>query len=557
MKIKLTAINNILLTAGIGAAIVSCIAFAMAGSPDTTAALQIDGIYIHVVLTASVTISLLSILARATVLKPLRSICDQLTGIAAENAWGKRVEMDARIHEVGMVADSVNRLLRSAEQDVAHLTQLGTKDRLTCLPNYNGVVAVIDSEIDRCLRTGTSFSIMLLDLDNFEQVNSNFGVRSGDDAIKSIAKQLKEVLRRLDTVGRFGDDEFLVLLPMTNKKQAIYVAHKLHYALNSAPTVISERAVNLTASIGLATYPDDGIGRHTLLNEVKELVLQAKGNGKNSCAFKDAGQVSTISVNKSGYYNINEALSVENIEVALQPIVFSHDGVVMGYEVLARIRDGGGLVSATEFIKHAETNGVLRVVDAKVFEMGLAKLSEIGQGAKMFFNFSQPTMENREWMLGIPDMVEAAGVACGQVVVEFALFETVANIAELYKVIRRLKDRGILFALDNFGRGSASFQCIRDFRVDYLKIDGGIIRNVAHSQVDRDILEAVQSIATALGLKTIAERVEDEDTLAVITEAGIPFAQGFYFGPPVAQYRLAAVTDMQPEGIQAALPVAS
>lgn len=475
---------------------------------------------------------------------PLESLRSQIGCIAAERAWESRISIPPGMNPLNSLAANVNQLLGEVARESIRFMETGTKDQLTNLMNKDGMRSVVELEIERGLRTGSPFSIALLDLDNFKQLNNALGVRTGDLALKQLAIRMKNTLRKLDVVGRVGDDEFMVVLPCTNKKSAMYVAHKLHNTLNNDPVMADERFAHVTASIGLVTYPDDGADVESLLRAVCNLVYQAKLNGKNSVASRDADQDCTISINKAGHYNISRSLSVGDIEIALQPIVYSRDGAILGYEALARIKTADGLVNAEEFIDLAKANGVLRAVDERIFKKGLAQLSAMDSSVKIFFNFSQETLCNREWMRRLPKLVEHAGVSTARVVIEFTPRKDSTNSKEVAQTIRELKAVGIMFAIDNFGSGATSFMHLREFNVDYLKIDGSIINKMSVNKREVKILEAIQRVAQEFGIQTIAELVEDEATLDILNVAGIPFAQGYYFGPPISQYKEADWKDI-------------
>jgi EAL domain-containing protein (putative c-di-GMP-specific phosphodiesterase class I) len=219
----------------------------------------------------------------------------------------------------------------------------------------------------------------------------------------------------------------------------------------------------------------------------------------------------------------------------LQPIVSCDDGRVEAYEVLGRIWDGETFAPAQEFADVAEELGMAHQLDREVFRKGLAhyrKLTPNHPKVKLFFNLFPGSFMDVEWIRAIPDMVRAAGVPCEAVVLEITEREALPNLTKVAEVINALREHRISVALDDFGSGFSSFIYLKFFSIDFVKIEGSFIREIASDKRDRIMVEHINEMAHQFGLKTVAEYVEGEATASVIKEIGIDYAQGYYYGRP-------------------------
>lgn len=429
--------------------------------------------------------------------------------------------------------------LDEAEKDIFKLVEVAVKDPLTNLLNRRGFDLALETEIDRSKRSGKPFSIVLLDLDNFKYINDNHGHPAGDEVLKQMSSRLSVVLRKVDMFARIGGDEFMIILPLTDSKAALLVAHKLHNAMNSQPFQINGAELKVTASIGVSSCPKNGFDRATLHDAVDAVMYKAKHQGRNCVvSLEIEDQYTFHSLQESNSCNIRQAITAGDIELALQPIAQTKNGEFFAYEALARLRKSNGeFVKAEEFIEYAEAHGLVKEIDDCIFRKGIERLGILGPDMKMFFNFSPASFVDKTWMRSLPHLVKSAGVRCEQVVIEITEREALPNMEATDQIIKELRQYGIKFAIDDFGSGFSSFLYVRQFEVDYLKIDGGFVRNMVREANDRIIVQSIQFIAESFGIQTIAEFVEDEETATILKDMGIDFVQGYLYGKPLVEER--------------------
>jgi EAL domain-containing protein (putative c-di-GMP-specific phosphodiesterase class I) len=210
---------------------------------------------------------------------------------------------------------------------------------------------------------------------------------------------------------------------------------------------------------------------------------------------------------------------------------------VFAFEALARIRDGDTILAAGQFIEVADELRMLQELDLAVFHSGLDQLhqlSKVHPQAKMFFNLSTATFKDVEWMRTIPDIVTKLGIDCDRIVLEVTEREALHNISQVKEIIDELRARKIAFALDDFGSGFSSFLYLKYLTVDFVKIEGSFVRQIAIDGRDRIMVDHIHRMAHEFGLKTVAEFVEDQATAEVLIELGVDYAQGYHFGRPAS-----------------------
>lgn len=236
-----------------------------------------------------------------------------------------------------------------------------------------------------------------------------------------------------------------------------------------------------------------------------------------------------------GYYIyragwLRRAISESRIDAAIQPIVSLADGNILAYEALARINDDRGPINASRFIPLAEKSGLAKDLDMAVLHRGLSLIHGLPEGTKMFFNFSKATLCDARLMVSLPDVIRRAGVCPCQVVIEITEREALPDLAAMKSIVEALSATGIEFAIDDFGSGFSSYLYLRDLNIHYLKIEGAFVQHMARSHRDRLIVENIHQVAQQLGLYTIAEFVEDKETVTLLAKIGIDCIQGHYFG---------------------------
>lgn len=495
----------------------------------------INPIVSYFMLVIGLVFAVLYFLLHRLVAVPLVKLVDVMQRISHEADFSHRVEGRHRIFELQRLSEYFNHLLTTVQNYNTRLEELSVRDPLTGLYNRRKFEEVLDQEIVRCERYFHTFSIIMVDLDNFKFINDTYGHPVGDLVLKELSVFLGADLRRGDLLARLGGDEFALILPDTPASTGQQVAHKLHKLLGEKEFDVPVGKIGVTASFSMVSYPDDGKTKEDIYSAMDVVLYKAKSLGKNQVMMAESAHDRTMmSIFRHGDF-LRQALREDRIEAFLQPIVDVRANKVVAYEALARIRDGDNVIAASEFIEVADELGMSRDVDRTVFRKALEHLAKIGKddsGVKMFFNLSARSFGDIEWMRTIPGMAREMGVACENIVLEITEREALPHLNQVKDVIDELRLSHIAFALDDFGSGFSSFLYLKYLEVDYVKIEGSFVRQIAVDDRDRIMVEHIHKMAKEFGLKTVAELVEDELTAKMLAQMGVDFSQGHYYGYP-------------------------
>lgn len=470
---------------------------------------------------------------RRLIVRPLTDLVDAIQSMTHNMDFSHRVEGGHLISELRRLTEYFNHLLSAMQDYNAKLEEMSIRDPLTGLYNRRRFEEFLEYEVDRARRHSHPFSLIMIDLDDFKFINDTYGHPVGDLALKTLTVMLEGSLRKGDLMARLGGDEFAIILPETPTANGLQVAQKLHDIMRNQAVTLPVGNITLSASFSVVNYPDDGTDMKMLLTTMDVLLYKAKRSGKNQVlSSQDGDDASAMVIFQQGEY-LRRALNEDRVEAHLQPIVNVADGKIIAYEALARIRDGEKILSAGQFIEAASELGMVKEFDQRIFAHGLqhiATLSIHNPLAKVFFNLSAFSFRDTEWMLSIPAQLKATGIACDRVVLEVTEREALPNINAVRNIIEILRTQGLKFALDDFGSGFSSFLYLKYLPVDYLKIEGSFVQNMAVDERDRIMVRHIHQVAQEFGMLTIAEFVEDEATAEILKGIGGFYAQGYYYG---------------------------
>ena len=424
----------------------------------------------------------------------------------------------------------------------AELRFLADHDALTGLPNRRRFHDELQRHLAFTARYGGQGAVLLFDLDNFKYLNDTQGHKAGDQYLVSLARVLKERLRQTDVVARLGGDEFGVLLPAAGPAQARRVAEVLAEAVREHAPLVGGQPVKLSTSIGIACFgTQPGAAEPDELLAAADLAMyDAKEAGRDQIGMANTDMVDERSIKARMHWleRIKHAVDNNGFSIFCQPIAEIASGSISQYELLCRMQDERGqIVPATAFLGTAERFDLVQQIDHWMVRKAIRLIAEHaqhGRDLKLEVNISAKSIADAELPRMIESELHTSGIDPSMLVLEITETTAIANMDEAVDFATRLSRLGCGFALDDFGRGFGSFYYLKHLPVNYLKIDGDFIRNLAHNLVDQQVVKAVVQVAKALGYKTIAEYVQDEATVLALRHYGVDYMQGYHVGRPRA-----------------------
>jgi len=419
--------------------------------------------------------------------------------------------------------------LKKAQASIRLLTEY---DPLTMLYNRKSFEKIFEREIERTSRSGEPLCLLFMDVDNLRVINNTYGYFVGDLALKHVAELIKRKTRKFDIAGRLGADEFGILLPRTNKMTAESIAERLRQEIADTPLVVGKDKIHVNISVGIVCYPFDAEKKEEIFSLGEALIALIKREGKGKVKKVEEPISKMLPALRKVEKEILEAFEKRAVDALFQEILNVHTNTVEGFEALMRLYVDGGFLPVGDFIRRAEEMGVIRELDKimveKIFE-GASRFKN-----KDFFLFVNLSPQNltEDYMKWVVSMVEKYGIKSSRLVFEITEREAIQDIVEVGNFIKGMKEFGFKFAIDDFGSGYASFLYLKYLHVDFLKIEGEFIKSLKDSMIDRSFVRSIVDIAKTLGIKTIAEQVEDEETLNILLSLGVDYAQGYYIGRP-------------------------
>jgi diguanylate cyclase (GGDEF)-like protein/PAS domain S-box-containing protein len=419
----------------------------------------------------------------------------------------------------------------------AHLAYLVDHDFLTGLPNRRRFEQELRMHVEEVARYGPTGALLLIDLDNFKDVNDTFGHKAGDDVLKGIAGLLKRRTRRTDLLARLGGDEFGLLLTRADAAQAATVADELVKALHRHVASLGDEHLHITASIGVALFA--GLSEVEMLAYADLAMYDAKESGRNRFALyhPSGGRQERASARIVEAERIRRALEEDRFTLACQPILDLASDQVSQYEVLLRLQsdDGEEALLPGAFLYSAERFGLVEAIDAWVVRQAVGLIdahARAGQRLVLNVNLSGKSIGVPGLGTVIERVLTEASIDPSCLVFEVTETAAIANIEEAKTFAHKVQDLGCQLALDDFGAGFGSFFYFKNLPFDYLKIDGEYVRNLGTSRMDRLLVEALVSIAQGMGKKTIAEFVSGDEVTRLLRTIGVDYAQGYHIGEP-------------------------
>jgi len=434
---------------------------------------------------------------------------------------------------------------KALSKTLSELEYYSAHDPLTGLHNRRHFNDMLQYEIDRSERHSHEFAILMLDLDDFKDINDTYGHPCGDSTLCGVSEILRKYIRKGDLCTRLGGDEFAIILTETMQLGAQDVAEKLRRELSAhtfeAP---NGKTFHITTSIGLISYPHDAQTMSDLMSGVDIGLYRAKSIGKDSVCTVDQVE-DKIQSNRNvrdHAERLRDALRSDQIKPFFQPIFNCETGDVYAYEALARlIEPGGKTVAAGAFISTIEKYGLGRELDRIMIQKSFATLKEhiasSGTPRKLFINLSSQEIQGRGVLGYAEKMCTELDIPPESIVFELLERDAIGDMTRMRKFLTEMRGSGFAFALDDFGSGYNSFHYLRDLHFEYVKLDGEFVRNILVSKIDYALVKNLSHLCQDLGMLMVAEFVESEEILEALKSMNVDFAQGFHLGLPTPRMK--------------------
>ena len=432
---------------------------------------------------------------------------------------------------VQVLARGRARALRMVEEKTGQLRHQALHDALTGLPNRALIMDRAEQMLVHARRDGTEASAMFIDLDGFKGVNDTFGHPVGDELLRVVAARIAGVLREIDTIGRLGGDEFVVLV----EGEAAQIAERILGVLREPFDLGTGSTISVTTSIGIAS--GDRKAAKDLLRDADIALYEAKGAGRNRYAeFRHEMHIAAH--DRLALENdLRGAIARDELFLVYQPILDLETGEVTAAEALLRWQHATrGLVPPTEFIGLAEESGLIMDIGAWVLETAAEQAAQwVAHGTPIGIsvNVSARQLDDPGLLAAVEHALRRSGLAGDHLILEITETALMRDPAGAAETLGELRTLGIRVAIDDFGTGYSSLAYLQQLPVDSLKIDRTFIAASARSRDSDPLIQTLVQLGRSLGLRTVAEGIEDEAQLAHLRELGCDAGQGYLFAPPL------------------------
>jgi diguanylate cyclase (GGDEF)-like protein len=439
------------------------------------------------------------------------------------------------------LADGLGRLLSmqlELDRSRSELAYLAGHDPLTGLKNRRHFEGELRRELSEERRMGGSGALLWFDLDHFKDINDCLGHAAGDKLLVAFADLLRASSRSYCTLARLGGDEFGMLLPHANEAEAEGAAARLVDLLSANTFAVDGHEVRISASIGVVRYPEHGWDGDQLMARADLAMYEAKATGGNRVVAYQHDETwrSRMTDHIDLAERIVAALREDRFVLYAQPLRCLADGLVGGYELLLRmVGEDGEIIMPSEIIPTAERLGVIRDIDRWVARRSIALLAEArdnGVDTTFSINLSGCAFSDPDLLDIISGELARTCVDPWRLVIEITETTAIADIERARRFVAALRDLGCKFSLDDFGSGASSFYYLKHLAVDYLKLDGSLVKGLDALSPDAHFVRAIVEMCKGLSISTVAEYVESEDLLAAVGAHGVDYAQGYEVGLP-------------------------
>ncbi|NHX01609.1 putative bifunctional diguanylate cyclase/phosphodiesterase [Pseudomonas koreensis] len=446
---------------------------------------------------------------------------------------------------IALLTSILDARLEARTADLAHsltlanreLTQLALHDTLTGLPNRMLLDDRINQAMKKVEEQGGCFALMFIDLDGFKPVNDAFGHHMGDQLLREVGVRLREDLRSQDTLARIGGDEFVLLVRLSEPDDALGLAARQVGLLGQAFRV-AEHDLQISASVGIALYPGNGLSAQELLMNADAAMYHAKGSGKNGYSFFDASMNSNARKQLQLLQDLRAALEHSQFSLYFQPKFDAASGRPVGAEALLRWQHPTqGMLLPDKFIDLAEKTGLIIAIGEWVLNEACRQMREwyvLGYTDwRIAVNLSALQFCHAGLVQSVARALATHHLPANSLTLEITETTAMSDADASMKVLQELSDMGVDLSIDDFGTGYSSLMYLKRLPANELKIDRGFVRDLERDSDDAAIVSAIVALGQALGLRIVAEGVETGVQQDFLTQLGCDSLQGYLLGHPM------------------------
>ena len=426
------------------------------------------------------------------------------------------------------------------EDSKRQLNYLSRFDPLTGLANEELFKVRMKRAIARSESNNRRFSILFIDLDNFNVINNTYGHSFGDRVLQEVANRLKPLIRLNDTISRYGGDEFMVLLEDYTTGASIEKIGKSILDAIATPIYIDKNEFILTASLGISIFPLDGTNSESLIKHAHVATYQAKQHGKNMAMFYNRSMTEDVKEKLALTHDMHHALKNREFELYYQPLVNLLTQEVEAVEALIRWNHPTrGMVSPNDFIPLAEETYQIIEIGDWVLNRACEQL-KIWEDTGVFHgaisvNISGIQLSREGFDEKVEAVLSRTGISAKKLELEITETQVMDHLTQVVNVLERIKKMGVRISIDDFGTGYSSLAHLRALPINKLKIDRQFIKELQHSSDDQEISKAIIAMAKALNLNVLAEGIEEQEQLFYLLAQGCEMGQGYHFSEPLSE----------------------
>ena len=484
-------------------------------------------------------LSVFALYGRRALRRALASISDLQDPIQELARGNLKVKFEPAEHrEISDIVEALETTASALSERDAMLMELANHDNLTGLYNRRRFMEELNVELANIAVHEHSSALFFIDLDQFKYVNDTCGHHAGDRLIRKVADELTRSVSQEDLVARFGGDEFVILHCNTDEASARTMAERILANMRRLAHVENERVFHIHCSIGVTMIDRAKANPDEIIAEADIACREAKSAGRNRMQFfEKSSHIAERASSDVGWMNrLRNAVDADSFELRFQPINRIDTGATTHHEVLLRLRgDDGKLMSPDAFLPSAVRFGLMSEIDLWTIRHSAEAYSEYVQEIpqlRFSINLSANAFESDNLSEFVASVFDEYGVPANRIIFEITESLAVRRPRHVELQIDALREMGCKLALDDFGTGYSSFSYLQKLHFDYIKIDGSFVHDILNNPVDQKMIKLIAEVGREANMRTVAEYVQDAESLELLGELGVDLAQGFFVGRP-------------------------